>query len=114
MGGRIASQIAARDDVGDLAGLVFLGYPLHPPGDAKKLRTAHLPRVRAPMLFVQGTRDAFGTPAEIARVTKKLPARTEIVPVPDGDHSFAVRKRAGVPQEQIYEDAMNAIARFIT
>jgi predicted alpha/beta-hydrolase family hydrolase len=112
MGGRIASQIAARDDVGELAGLVLLGYPLHPPGDKKKLRTQHLPSVRAPMLFVQGARDAFGTPRELARVLKKVQAETEIFPIAGGDHSFVVPKRAGVPQERVYETAMDAIERF--
>ncbi len=61
MGGRIASQVAAADPDG-IAGLVFLGYPLHPPGRPDKLRSKHLPAIRAPMLFVQGSRDAFGTP----------------------------------------------------
>jgi predicted alpha/beta-hydrolase family hydrolase len=112
MGGRIASQVAARDDAGELAGLVFLGYPLHPPGAPKKLRAAHLPRVRAPMLFVQGTRDPFGTPKEIAKVARRLAIEPEFHVVPGGDHSFSVRKSDGVPQEQVHEDAMNAIDRF--
>src|SRR5215472_6485062 len=64
MGRRIASQVAARG-IGDLAGLVFLGYPLHPPGRPDRLRAAHLSDVKAPMLFVQGSRDAFGTPEEL-------------------------------------------------
>jgi uncharacterized protein len=113
MGGRIASQVAARDDAGELAGLVFLGYPLHPPSDPAKLRSAHLERVRAPMLFVQGTRDPFGTPAEIARATKRLATKPTIYRVPDGDHSFAVRKSAGVPQDQVHEAALDVIAKFV-
>jgi hypothetical protein len=112
MGGRIASQIAARDGVGEIAGLVFLGYPLHPPGAPKKLRTKHLPSVRAPMLFVQGTRDAFGTPKELRRALKKAQAPWEVFPIAEGDHSFAVPKRAGVPQDRVYEAAMDAIERF--
>src|SRR5260370_39199486 len=71
MGGRIASQVAAAE--GDrVAGLVFLGYPLHPPGRPEKLRDEHLKEVRAPMLFVQGSRDAFGTADEIRAIIKKL------------------------------------------
>src|SRR5438034_2591038 len=61
MGGRIASQVAAKGEH-DLAGLVFLGYPLHPPGKPEQLRDAHLKEIRAPMLFMQGSRDPFGTP----------------------------------------------------
>jgi predicted alpha/beta-hydrolase family hydrolase len=66
MGGRIASQVAAGEARG-LAGLVFLGYPLHPPGRPDRLRAAHLGDVKAPMLFVQGTRDPFGTPPSCSR-----------------------------------------------
>jgi predicted alpha/beta-hydrolase family hydrolase len=115
MGGRIASQVAAREDVdlSGVAGLVFLGYPLHPPGDPKKLRAAHLPRVRAPMLFVQGERDPFGTPKEIARATRRVKPKPEIVVVPDGDHSFAVRKRAGLSQDAVHEAALAAIDAFL-
>ena len=57
MGGRIASQVVAAGEPAD--GLVFLGYPLHPPGQFEKRREAHLPGIAAPQLFVQGTRDAF-------------------------------------------------------
>src|SRR5262249_3216296 len=73
MGGRIASQVAASG-AGDLAGLVFLGYPLHPPGKPEQLRSKHLPNIKTPMLFIQGSRDAFGTPEELRPIIKKLPA----------------------------------------
>jgi len=113
MGGRIASQVAARPDVGALAGLVFLGYPLHPPSQPEKLRAEHLPRLRAPMLFVQGTRDPFGTPEELRRVTRGLGIKPSIVPVDDGDHSFAVRKRAGVSQDQVDARVLDAVRAFM-
>src|SRR5258706_3615260 len=65
MGGRIASQVAASpENAADIDALVFLGYPLHPPGRPDKMRDAHLPQIKAPMLFVQGSRDAFGSPDE--------------------------------------------------
>jgi predicted alpha/beta-hydrolase family hydrolase len=66
LGGRIASQIAAVGTP-DVAGLVFLGYPLHFPGKADQLHTKHLPHIAVPMLFVQGSRDAFGTPESCCR-----------------------------------------------
>ena len=72
MGGRIATQVAAADPDRPLAGLVLLGYPLHPPGRPDKRRDTHLPDVR-PMLFVQGSRDAFGTPEELAPVAAAMP-----------------------------------------
>ena len=70
MGGRMASHLAADPAqlAAPLAGLVFLGYPLHPPGKPQQLRSAHLPSIVAPMLFVQGARDTFGTPADLAPV----------------------------------------------
>src|SRR5207253_10763082 len=76
MGGRIASQVAAAEG-GRVAGLVFLGYPLHPPGRPEKMRDQHLKEIQAPMLFVQGSRDAFGTADEIPAIVKKhrLPAK---------------------------------------
>ena len=91
MGGRIASQVAAAG-AGELAGLVFLGYPLHPPGRPDRLRAAHLPAVNAPMLFVQGSRDAFGTPDELQPIIAPLRPPAELYVVEGGDHSFKVRK----------------------
>ena len=72
MGGRIASQVAAG--AADLAGVVLLGYPLHPPGKPQQQRSRHLPRIAAPMLFVQGERDSFGTADELRAVVAALPS----------------------------------------
>jgi predicted alpha/beta-hydrolase family hydrolase len=113
MGGRIASQVAASG-VDDLAGLVFLGYPLHPPGKPDQLRAKHLPDIKAPMLFVQGSRDTFGTSEELRAIIEKLPAPTELYVVEGGDHSFIVPKRAGVPQEEVYRSVLDEIARWLT
>jgi uncharacterized protein len=112
MGGRIASQVAAADAEG-LLGLVLLGYPLHPPGRPEKPRTAHLAAIRIPVLIAQGARDAFGTPAELRPVLRKLKAPTELHVVDAGDHSFKVPKRAGVPQEQVYARVLDEIARWL-
>ena len=108
MGGRIASQVAAAG-AKDIAGLVFLGYPLHPPGRLDKMRDAHLKDIHAPMLFIQGTRDPFGTPEELRVVIKrdKLPAT--IYEIEGGDHSFKVPKSAGVTQQQVYESILDEI-----
>jgi predicted alpha/beta-hydrolase family hydrolase len=113
MGGRIASQVAASG-VDDLAGLVFLGYPLHPPGKPDQLRAKHLPGIKAPMLFVQGSRDAFGTSGELQATIRKLPAPAKLFTVEGGDHSFKVPKRAGVPQEEVYRSVLDEIARWLT
>jgi predicted alpha/beta-hydrolase family hydrolase len=72
------------------AGLVFLGYPLHPPGKPERLRAEHLERVRVPMLFIEGTRDPFADPATLAGVLARLGARATLETVEGGDHSFKV------------------------
>jgi predicted alpha/beta-hydrolase family hydrolase len=112
MGGRIASQVAAAGQEG-VAGLVFLGYPLHPPGRPDKLRSKHLPDIRAPMLFVQGSRDAFGTPEELRAVLAALEVAADLRVVEDGDHSFKVPKRSGMSQDQVYEFVFDEIARWL-
>ena len=140
MGGRIASQVAAggtgltgpdkvkhpskklseKTDTldnakpeGGVGGLVLLGYPLHPPGKPEQLRDQHLKDIRAPMLFIQGSRDAFGTSDELRQIIKKhhLPATLHVIE--GGDHSFKVPKSLGIPQQQIYETAMDEIARWL-
>jgi predicted alpha/beta-hydrolase family hydrolase len=111
MGGRIASQVAAAE--GDrIAGLVFLGYPLHPPGRPDKLRAEHLKEIRAPMLFAQGARDTFGTAEEIRAVIKQLRLPATLYVIEGGDHSFKVPKSAGVPQPEVYEKVMDEITRW--
>jgi predicted alpha/beta-hydrolase family hydrolase len=112
MGGRIATHIAAHEDV-DVPGLVLLGYPLHPPGQPKKLRVAHLPRVRAPMLFVQGSRDTFGTPDELAPYLEGLARGTRLYVVEGGDHSLALPKSRGVDPAETTRRVADEIVHFM-
>ena len=112
MGGRIASQVAAAGQEG-IAGLVFLGYPLHPPGRPDKLRSKHLPNIRAPMLFVQGSRDAFGTPEELRAALGGLEVAADICVVEGGDHSFKVPKRSAISQDQVFEIVLDEIVRWM-
>ncbi len=110
MGGRIASQVAAEESAG-IGGLVYLGYPLHPPGRLDKMRDEHLPKMKAPMLFVQGARDAFGTEDEIKAIIKKHRLKADLYVVEAGDHSFKVPKSLK-PQQQVYEEVMDEVARW--
>lgn len=113
MGGRIASQVAAGpgESITDaVSGLVFLGYPLHPPGKPDQLRDKHLADIRAPMLFIQGSRDAFGAASEIASVINRLKLPASLYVVSGGDHSLKVSKSGGPSQTQVYESAMDEIA----
>lgn len=103
LGGRMASMVAAEDGCAD--GLVFFGYPLHPPGQTDKLRTAHLEKIVCPMLFIQGTRDPLCDLALFERFVR-IPLADRIVlhTVEGGDHSFRVPKRADRSVESVWQE----------
>ena len=91
MGGRIASHVVA--DGFPASGLVFLGYPLHPPGTPDRIRDEHLRHIGVPMLFLQGTRDPFAKPDLLHRTVEGL-AAAHLVEIEGGDHSLKVRGRS--------------------
>lgn len=91
-GGRVASLAAAAGM--DVAGLVFYGYPLHPPGKPEQLRVSHWPDIHVPCLFLQGTRDTFGSIPLFDQHKTKLPRRATIHVVEGGDHSLKVTGKA--------------------
>lgn len=107
LGGRIASHVAASGF--HAAGLIFLGYPLHPPGKPEKIRDAHLPDVRCPILWLQGTRDPFSTEPYLADTIAKLPLAT-LSPVDGGDHSFKV---SGRDPADVTEDLIERAGDFV-
>jgi predicted alpha/beta-hydrolase family hydrolase len=114
MGGRIASQVAAQPEGAKAVdALVFLGYPLHPPGRRDKLRDSHLPEIKAPMLFVQGSRDTFGTPDELRAVFEKHQLSPTLHVVEGGDHSLKVPKSSGVAQDEVYMATMDRIVSWL-
>ena len=113
MGGRIASQVAAADAALPIAGLVLLGYPLHPPGKPDERRDKHLPGIARPMLFVQGTRDAFGTPAELAPLVDALQPPPALHVVAQGDHSFKLARKDPAAQAALYAELQRVIAAWI-
>lgn len=111
MGGRLASMIA---DQAGVRGLVCLGYPFRPPGADPAVaarRTAHLRDLRTPTLIVQGTRDSFGGPDEVAHFT--LSPRIRVHWIEDGDHSLKPRKSSGRTETQNLAEAMDAVAAFV-
>jgi predicted alpha/beta-hydrolase family hydrolase len=111
MGGRIASQAAARGLLPGVKGLFFLGYPLHPPGKPSQTRDKHLAAVGMPMFFVQGSRDTFGTTDELAPVLDRLGAHAELMVISGGDHSFKAPKSEG-SQLEIYDRILDAISNW--
>lgn len=112
MGGRIASQVASKT-LCEVAGLIFLGYPLHPPGKPHQIRDESLRKADVPMLFVQGSRDVFGTPSELSPIIDDLNGRADIFVVEGGDHSFKIPKRSVISQDQMYILILNEIDRWI-
>ena len=88
-GGRMAS-VAVSEGL-PASGLLFLGYPLHPPGKPERVRDEHLPAITVPMLFIQGTNDPFATPEVLKPVLKRLGERATFHAVEGGGHSFEVR-----------------------
>jgi uncharacterized protein len=89
-GGRQASMlVAAEPELVD--GLLLLSYPLHRPGKPSQLRTAHLPELRVPTLFIHGTKDPFGTIAELEDALKLIPVKTKLIPIEKAGHSLAAK-----------------------
>ncbi len=108
MGGRIASMVADEPGV---SGVICLGYPFHPPGRPDKLRTGHLKDIPVRTLIIQGERDPFGNPEEVA--TYGLGDAVEVVWIPDGDHSLKPRKKSGYDEAGNLGKAIDAAADFI-
>jgi predicted alpha/beta-hydrolase family hydrolase len=97
MGGRVASYIAA--DMQEVAGLVFLGYPLHAPGKQDKLRDEHLYEIKKPMLFLSGTRDTLAEKPLLEKVVARIGDHARLVWTEKGDHSLKVGKTGTAPLE---------------
>jgi predicted alpha/beta-hydrolase family hydrolase len=102
LGGRMASHLAADGEPG-VAGLICLGYPLHPPGRPEQLRVQHLPRIAVPVLIVQGARDAFGTPEELRPYFAQVKVQVTLEVIEGGDHSFKQPKKL-VPDPRVTLD----------
>ena len=113
MGGRIATQIAAADRELPIAGLVLLGYPLHPPGRPDQRRDKHLASICRPMLIVQGDRDAFGLPSELRPIVEQLRPTPTLEVIAGGDHSFKLTRRDPARQASVYANIQKAIVDWI-
>jgi predicted alpha/beta-hydrolase family hydrolase len=110
LGGRAASHLAAAGTPVD--GLVFVAFPLHPPGKPGTNRADHLATIRAPMLFVQGTRDTFARFDLLTNVVSTLPTAT-LHTIPDADHGLHVPKRTGRTDGDVLDETITTIAEWI-
>ena len=111
-GGRMTSTAAAQAPLGGVRGLVFLGFPLHPPGKPGAARADHLDLVTVPMLFLQGTRDEFADLALLLPVVERLGRRATLHRVEGGDHSFAVPKASGRGKDAVLDELAEAFSSW--
>src|SRR5436309_5594679 len=109
-GGRMTSTAQAEEPLPGVRGLVFLGFPLHPPGRPADARAEHLAQVQIPMLFLQGTRDDFADLKLLQPFVERLGTRATLHLVDGADHSFHVLKRSGRPEAEVLTDFADAIA----
>lgn len=112
-GGRMTSQAQAASPLPGVRGLVFLGFPLHPPGPPSDERAAHLFDVKIPMLFMQGTRDDFADMQLLTTLVGKLGARATLRLFEEADHSFHVPARTGRKDSEIRVEIADALADWI-
>jgi len=112
MGGRMTSRAAAVEPLPGVAGLVFLGFPLPPPGQPPVSRAAPLSRVDLPMLFLQGTRDTLADLTLLRPVVERLGSRATLRVIEGADHSFHVLKRSGRTDEQVLDELALAVAEW--
>jgi uncharacterized protein len=114
MGGRMTSQAQAEKELDGVSGLVFFGFPLHPPGKPSIERAEHLGDVGIPMLFLQGTRDTLAGIELIQTVTKKLGRRATLYIVDGADHSFHVLKSSGRNDDEALDEIVARADQWMT
>jgi uncharacterized protein len=112
-GGRMTSQAQALDPLPRVAGLVFVGFPLHPAGTPSTGRADHLSDVRVPMLFVQGTRDELADIASMRAVVSKLGASATLMEIAEADHAFHVLRRSGRSDKEVLAEMLDGMAAWM-
>ena len=112
-GGRMTSQAQAASPLSGVRGLVFLGFPLHPPGQPSDERGKHLFEVQIPMLFMQGTRDEFADLQLLQPLTEQLGARATLKLFQDADHSFHVPAHTGRKDPEVRAEMLDAMTDWI-
>jgi predicted alpha/beta-hydrolase family hydrolase len=112
MGGRMTSTAASQGQLDDVRGLVFFGFPLHPPKQPGTKRAEHLAKVRIPMLFLQGTRDTLADLTLLRPICAGLGGRTTLHIVESGDHSFHVLKSSGKTDGEVLRELAETTAAW--
>jgi len=112
-GGRMTSQAQAESPLPAVRGLMFLGFPLHPPGKPSDERAEHLFDVRIPMLFLQGSRDKLAELTLLQPLIERLGEHTTLTLIDDADHSFHVPARTGRKDADVRRDMLNVFVDWI-
>ena len=112
MGGRMTSQASAQHTLAGVRGLVFFGFPLHPPNRPGTKRADHLTAVRIPMLFLQGTRDAFADLSLLRPICDKLGSQATLHLIDGADHSFHVLKKSGKTDSGVLSELVQTAAAW--
>lgn len=112
MGGRMSSGASASGLLNPIKGLVFLGFPLHPPGQPGTKRAEHLTRVQVPTLFLQGTRDEFARVDLITEVCRQVGPKATLRFLEGANHSFAVPRKSGRTSAQVIDELADTTARW--
>ena len=112
-GGRMTSQAQAASPLPGVQGLVFLGFPLHPPGHPSDERGAHLFEIKVPMLFLQGTRDALAATQLMEAVVQRLGDRATLKLFQDADHSFHVPARTGREDAEVRSEMLDRLSAWL-
>ena len=112
-GGRMTSQAQAASPLPGVQGLVFLGFPLHPPGHPSDERGAHLFEIKVPMLFLQGTRDALAATQLMEAVVQRLGDRATLRLFQDADHSFHVPARTGREDAEVRSEMLDRLSAWL-
>ena len=110
-GGRQSTMLCA-DEAGLVDGLLLLSYPLHPPRNPSQLRTQHLPKLQTPALFVQGTRDPFGSPEEMEPALSLIPAKNRLLQIEGAGHDLGFKGKA--KHEDLTKAVLAAFQNFVS
>ena len=109
----MASHAILEHDLGDVRGLIFCSFPLHPAGKPDIARAAHLDDVAVPMLFLSGTRDALADRELLSDVTNRLGSDAQLVWLETADHGYKVQKRARTRSDSVFEELAGAASAFV-
>ena len=111
-GGRMTSQAQAEVPLPHVAGLIFLGFPLHPANKPSEERALHLPRIRIPMLFVQGSRDPLADMTRLGAIVQRLGTTATLISIDGADHSFHVRATSGRTDSHVLAEVLDGLVAW--